>query len=69
MKKPKRKVMEQIEANALVTKTASRILKHIIRVTAQIDEKQQWLVAGRIVNFLVFKLYRPFFDGRDVGRQ
>lgn len=59
-------VLDPLDANEMVRKTAERMLRYMAIRTRKVDEAQRWLIVARIVNYIVFKMYKPYFSGSDI---
>ena len=56
------KILEHQETNEFVITTAKKALKLINEEVAKIDQRQQWLLLGRIINIIFASLYKPALE-------
>lgn len=56
------KTLEHHETNDFVITTAKKALKLINEEVAKIDQRQQWLLLGRIINIIFASLYKPALE-------
>ncbi len=56
------KTLKHDETNDFVITTAKKAMELIKENVGKIDERQQWLLLGRIINVIFASLYKPALE-------